>query len=187
MGQYSVKYLLRFNPQCKESAVLVGTLANHHIWKAGAHFKLTVSDLLLFHISKINLKPPIGDIHVFMCSRMRSYKEKSAAKSISFMHYFPRNHMFVDRREPEMLWIAWWMINFIMFCIKSMLFGNGFQMSLNTPSKEKFHWFSVMDYQNVLLANLKALLVVFHTVVNRKQWLLGSPEISTMKSSSMVL
>lgn len=90
-----------------------------------------------------------------------------------------------DRKETKLLWIGWWISS--CFALKTCYLADNSQISLNRPSKKIFHLFSVMDYQNVLIVNLKALLVVFHAVVNRKQWLLRIPEISTMKTSSMVV
>lgn len=73
-------------------------------------------------------------------------------------------------------------MNFIMFCIKNLLFGrrlSNFPVSSNI--KEGISLIFCDGLSNVLLATLKSLQIDFHTVPNRKQWLPGSQEINAIK------
>lgn len=77
-------------------------------------------------------------------------------------------------------------INFIMFCIKKLLFGRrfaNFLVSFNI--KDGISLILCDGLANVLLETFKSLKLIFCTLVNGEQWLSGSQEISTIKSSRM--
>lgn len=93
--------------------------------------------------------------------------------------------MLEDRQEGDQV-VGNRIRNFMRFYIKDMVFGLEFTHFLKHTIKGDISFILCDGLPNVLLVNLKALLVVSRAVaVNRKQWLFPSPEISTMKTSSL--
>lgn len=134
----------------------------------------------------------VSDLCVLKCSDVfkgnsvseMSKKEKTAAKNISFMSLFERNQIVEDRQEADadvvkrVIWV--WHRKAAVWQADSQIF------LFPLTHHQRRNSLTLCDgLTNVLLATLKSLQVI--TALNRKQWLPGSQEVSTIKTSGTAL